>query len=341
MSLFHIVAIGARTSLGRSSAASAAAVRAGISRVTEHPFLVDTQGEPVRTAFDQALDPEQPVVERMCVLAEDALEQVTIPVGLGPVPVLLALPEPRPGFCDDDARRVERHLARLQSGERPRRVTSVGRGHAGVLQALELASTALTEDGAYLVGGVDSYCDLETLAWLSEHRQLMQSDARSSFFPGEGAWFALVMRESLRRQLRLSSLAVVRSCATATEAALIKTDTENLGHGLCEAVRSCYRGGDGVGGVIDEVFSDINGERYRAEEWGLTVLRTAPWFRDPSAYVAPAAQWGDLGAATGIALAGLAVESWRRGYASGSLAMVVAGSEGGLRGAAILERPSI
>ena len=335
MSVFHIVAIGARTSLGRSSESSAAAVRAGISRVTEHPFLVDTRGEPVRTAFDRELDPEQPLVERMCALAVDALEQVSVPVGLGPVPVLLALPEARPGFSDDDASRVERHLAGLPSNKR--RVTTVGRGHAGVLQALQLMSTALTEDGAYLVGGVDSYCHMETLAWLSEHRQLMQSDARSSFFPGEGAWFALVMRESLRRQLRLPSLAVVRGCATATEAALIKTDTDNLGHGLCEAVRTCYRG---VGGVIDDVFSDINGERYRAEEWGLTVLRTAPLFRDPSAYVAPAAQWGDLGAATGIALAGLAVESWRRGYASGPLAMVVAGSEGGLRGAAILERPS-
>ena len=85
------------------------------------------------------------------------------------------------------------------------------------------------------------------------------------------------------------------------------------------------------------MYSDINGERYRAEEWGLAILRTATWFRDPAGYIAPASQWGDLGAATGTALAMLAAAAWKRGYARGPLAMLIAGSEAGLRAAVVLE----
>lgn len=76
----------------------------------------------------------------------------------------------------------------------------------------------------------------------------------------------------------------------------------------------------------------------RAEEWGLAILRTSQWFRDPAGYVAPAGQWGDLGAATGTALAMLAIAAWQRGYARGPLAMLFAGSEAGRRGVVLLER---
>ena len=46
----HIVAVGARTPLGLTAESSAAAVRAGIRRLTHHPLFVDRMAEPVTVA---------------------------------------------------------------------------------------------------------------------------------------------------------------------------------------------------------------------------------------------------------------------------------------------------
>ena len=338
----HIVAIGARTALGLAPEPSAAAVRAGMSRVEEHPYFVDATGQPLRGAYDRRLDEELPCVERMAALAEHALSQLVVRLQLRgelSVPLLLSLPEARPGFGLADEQQLERRLAQVPGALRFHSVRTVSRGHAGALEALHVAAQLVSTgaEGICIVGGVESWFEPRTLAWLSRNGQLMRSDARSAFFPGEGACFVAVASQAIRRHLGLPSLAVVRGTGVATEHAPIKVDRDNLGVGLAEAVGQACRELGGAGGLVDEVYCDINGERYRAEEWGLAILRTHQRFRDPSRYTAPASQWGDLGAATGTALAMLAVAAWQRGYARGPLAVMIAGSEAGRRGALLLE----
>ena len=51
MTPLEVVAIAARTPVGLTAATTAAAVRAGISRVIEFPFIT-RQGEPIITAAD-------------------------------------------------------------------------------------------------------------------------------------------------------------------------------------------------------------------------------------------------------------------------------------------------
>jgi 3-oxoacyl-[acyl-carrier-protein] synthase I len=341
----HIVALAARTALGRTAETSAAAVRAGISRVQEHPFLVDVAGEALRGAYDRGLDPELPCSERLVALAEHGLAQLRprlhAPEALS-LPLLLALPETRPGFGVGDVAGIERGLARGDGALGVHSVRTVGRGHAGALEALDLAAqlVSTSAEGACIVGGVDSWFEPRTLAWLTSHGQLRCASTRSAFFPGEGACFVVVAREEVRRSRGWPSLAVVRGRGVATERAPIKTDRDNLGVGLADAVAQACRGLGRAGELVDDIYCDINGERYRAEEWGLTALRTSQWLRDPSVYVAPAGQWGDLGAATGAALTVLAVAAWARGYARGPVALLVAGSESGRRGAVLLARGS-
>ena len=60
----------------------------------------------------------------------------------------------------------------------------------------------------------------------------------------------------------LPSLAAIRGAGVATEARRIKGDLDNLGHGMTEAVTQACRDTGGLGGVIDTVYSDINGERF-------------------------------------------------------------------------------
>ena len=340
MNVGHILALGGRTVLGHTPQTAAAAVRAGISRVESHPFLVDSGGAPIRGAFDETIDEQASAVERMHALASHALlgleERLERP--LPPLSLLLALPEHRPGFDEKDQLALESSLQRHQGRLTFNSVRTVAQGHAGGLEALRLAAdvTPRLPEGLCVVGGIASYLDPRTIAWLSSNRQLIRPDSRTGFFPGEAAFFALFASQQTRRSLGSESLATVHGAGSAMEPRRIRSDLDNLGRGLTDAIRQAC---SGVDGLIDQVYSDINGERYRAEEWGLAILNTSQWFRNPAGYIAPAGQWGDLGAATGLALTSLAAESWRRGYSAGPLAMLIAGSEAGLRGAVVLGAP--
>ena len=80
----------------------------------------------------------------------------------------------------------------------------------------------------------------------------------------------------------------------------------------------------------------MNGEPYRADEFGFTALRTKEGFESASDFVAPADCWGDVGAAGGLLHLMLACAAAHKGYANGPLALVWASAEAGERAAALL-----
>ncbi len=198
----HIAALGARTPLGLSAEASAAAVRGGITRMAMHPFLVDRVGEPLVGATDARLSPALLGRDRLTALLKAALEEVFGKLGPGlaraplpsPLQIFVALPEPRPGFSADDAQAVLREVGglsawRSQAGKSALRVLDTARGHAGVLRGIEVATEHLADRRSELcvVAGVDSYYAVDTLNWLGENRQLLRPGIRGGFHPGEAA----------------------------------------------------------------------------------------------------------------------------------------------------------
>ena len=72
-----------------------------------------------------------------------------------------------------------------------------------------------------------------------------------------------------------------------------------------------------------DFYCDINGERYRAEEWGFVCLRLAQYFDDPTGYLSPADHWGDMGAASVPLFAVLTCPGRRTGVARGPAARSV------------------
>jgi 3-oxoacyl-[acyl-carrier-protein] synthase-1 len=126
----------------------------------------------------------------------------------------------------------------------------------------------------------------------------------------------------------------------AVETKLIKSEGINLGEGLASAIEAASRGLKLPGEAVDMVICDINGERFRSEEWGFALLRCPEVARDP-AYQAPSDCWGDIGAASGPLFVALAVQEWARGCAAGPRALLWASSEGGLRAALVLESPAL
>jgi hypothetical protein len=69
----QIVGVGARTPVGIRAAAAAAAVRAGIVAIGEHPFMLNRNGVPTPAAFDAEIDLTDMGPKRLLALAETAL----------------------------------------------------------------------------------------------------------------------------------------------------------------------------------------------------------------------------------------------------------------------------
>lgn len=342
-SSLHIVAVGARTPVGLTAESTAAAVRARISRITEHPILVDVRGEPVRMAQDGLLDPGLFGLPRIVALARSALDEVLGKLGSRAqglrIALLLGLPELRPGWSEREVAAVQQELT-LPLGLIGGKPHVIPGGHAAALEALRRGTELIGEGRAdlCLVGGVESYLEPDTLLWLDTNRQLLRSGMRSAFHPGEGAGFLALAGERVRRQLGLKSLGIPLATQVSRESKLIKTDEQNTGEGLTRALQAALTELSRRGERVDDVYCDLNGERYRTEEWGFALLRTQQAFRDASAARTAVSEWGDMGAASGALLMILALRAWARGYAQGPTALVWASSEGGLRGAVVLRR---
>lgn len=321
---------------------SAASVRAGIVRFEEHPYLIDKMGAPMVTSMASYLPDTCEGLNRYVALATPAMEEALAPLRAQPsissrFPLLLGLPPRRPGLPQGFAEQLGKRLARAEFFTR---VEQIETGHAAGLTALHQAIQLLSAEVCEfcLVGGVESYLVPETLEWLDSCSQLKSEANRWGFIPGEGAGFCLLASSAALSRYRLEPLAFVRAVGTATEANRIKTDTVCRGEGLTRAMRGALEG-LAPEARLQQIICDMNGERYRADEYAFAALRLGTHLIDPSEAWAPARSWGDVGAASGPLFIVLAIASSLRRYSPGPLCLVWAGSEGGERGAGLLELP--
>lgn len=343
----YVAAIGASTPVGRDGWSSAAAVRAGVSGFTEHPFMVDTVGEPMKVAMAPWLDLACESLDRFEALLIPAIEQALEPItAFGDdrlrVALALGLPPTRPGLIGN----LDGLLRATVASRLPNRFAAVATftvGHAGGYLGLHAAWRRLTDGGfdACVIAGVDSYLAPETLEWLEAEDQLHGAGRLNNawgFIPGEAAGAVLVMTGPAAQKVSASPLARVVSVGKAFEPKRMKTETVCIGEGLTAAFRESLQVLP-PGLQVTDVFCDMNGEPYRADEFGFAALRTKEWFVSASDFVAPADCWGDVAAATAPLSMLLATAAGAKSYANGQFAFTWASSESGERGAALLELP--
>jgi 3-oxoacyl-[acyl-carrier-protein] synthase-1 len=187
------------------------------------------------------------------------------------------------------------------------------------------------------VGAADSYLDPETLEWLDATGRLSSLENRNGFPPGEAAGACVLATTAVARSYGLPILAKVASTATTVEKIPIRSEGVCIGEGLTTAIKA-------VASSLGEqrvaaTYCDLNGERYRNEEWVYALLRVQEAFVDAHAYVSPADCWGDVGAASGPLFAALAIRAAQRGYSEGPSSLLWAGSESGYRSAVALIVP--
>lgn len=334
-----ILGFGARTAVGLDAAATAAAVRAGIGGQAEHPFMLDRTGEPMVVARVPAAAGDLEVAPRLVELALGAaLEALEGAPEDREMHLAVALPEPRPGLPKDCARAFEAALLEGLATHVPSPASCLvaPAGPAGGLALLADAYRVVRDrPGALvLVGGADSYMAPETLEWLDAQELLHSLAMPWGLCPGEAAGFCLVgAADAGGARLHVLSL------GTGRELNPIRTGAVCLAEGLSAAWRKAIAGAALTERAVTAVVCDLNGEPYRADEYGFTMLRHGRFVAEDAAFFTPAECWGDVGAAFGPLSIVLAAEAVRRAYAAGPVTLVSAGSDSGRRAALVLRAP--
>jgi 3-oxoacyl-[acyl-carrier-protein] synthase-1 len=340
-----IIGLGVRCAVGLAAPAAAAAVRAGISGLGEHPIMLDKGGEPMIVAREPTLDPAVQGPERFAQLATPALKEALTPLGgnfgMQPVHTLIGTPDPRPGLPTGIEDAVRRVVASVVDSKTSHRMTFLPNGHAAGLLAMKVARDLLHAGKSRfcLAGGVDSYLTADSLEWMDEAGILKSSKNRNGFPPGEAAGFCLLTTGATAAEFGLPVLGWLETLGWAREESPIRTKTICVGRGLSGAIQQATAPLHLPDERVDDSICDLNGEPYRSEEFALTVLRTQMALVDFTRFVTPADCWGDIGAASGPLFANLAVAAAQRGYAKGPRTLIWASSERGDRAAAVIYAP--
>lgn len=336
-----VIGVGARTAVGMTAPATAAAIRAGVAGFAKHPFAVDTAGNRMIIAAAPYLGPDVAGSDRLAELAIPAAVEAVSAVAAArgrkpPVSVYIGLPPVRPG-CGEDLPTVvlSRIRAELAAACPVARIEAIETGHAAGAMAVKAAWEAIragTTEFA-LAGGVDSYFEAQTLEWMEENDQVHSAGPDNNaygFIPGEGAGFVLLGSEAAARRYDLRAALELPIAQAARETKLLNTDSVCLGEGLIGLFRALSAGLPS-GEQVDHFYCDMNGERYRANEFGFATIRAGKLFKDPSAFTTPADCWGDVGAASGPLFLVLAEAATRKGYAPGPLLAAFTSAESGER----------
>ena len=206
-------------------------------------------------------------------------------------------------------------------------------GRAGMTAAVLEAASWLQElrcDHA-IVGAIDSALDPVRAALSFAQRRVKCAANPVGFAPGEAAAFVLLERADLTaRRLPIAALLGAWDGHEESHFAAEQPATGvGMSHVLSLALEQC--------GLVHTkrgtIYVDLNGEPYRADDWGHALTRLRPLYSVGNwHYNYPAINFGETSAASPALAMLLAVRSFARGYAAGEHAFVVSADDAGHRG---------
>jgi 3-oxoacyl-[acyl-carrier-protein] synthase I len=333
----HVISCGAVTPVGKLAITSAAALRAGVCRLREHPSMVDRAGDPYVVGSCPWID-AMGRFDRLLALARAAITEAIVAVGqpLPRVPAIVATSELPPPEAEPAARMLAARLAELL---RPLEldVTVVPQGNAGGLVALQAAMAELERrrHPVCIVAGADSFIDADVLDALDVGSRLACAGNRWGFPPGEAAAALVLASPDVQRGYRLPSMGQLLSVAIGHEPHHARAETPCTGEGLGAVITQALQA-SGTRGIATTL-CDLDGERYRDREYTWATQRIPPGLPlDPTQYQTLVPNIGAVGGATAIVALAAAACWGTRGHHSESDILTWAGSEHGLRGAAVL-----
>lgn len=359
-----ITAVGAVTSVGHNAATSCASIRAGLARpdrIEGYEVLDLSEQEPVGVLG-------HPIgfatfgfagVGRWLQMAVPALEDLSASYGLPSpddlafwsaticyvvMPVLDADRFDPVGLCGSDERLeksfVQPLMMRCGAYFRPARTILLTQGRMGTLHAIEQAGTAFGKDGVerIVIVAVDSLVDESSLSWLAEQGRLKEDSNPCGLTPGEGAMAVLLEQPDAAAHRGAECLAELTSVSTDREPQSFISGEHSQGEALSRVVHESLARAGIPPPYRAEVVTDLNGESWRAEEYGYCRVRVPSSSWDGDSLGLPATSVGDIGAAMTALELILACVSVERKYSLGNNVLLISSDEYGEVGAAVVTR---
>jgi len=346
-----IVGLGAQTAIGLNMPANVAAVRAGLNSFQLSDYLLSYKnGQPLKLSqletFPRATAPFDRMKNMAVAAAREALTPWLQSRRSGrpsELAVFVSVPSGRPGIETPVIRRLVREIvAELPFETAPPPYGIAATGHEGGLAALGYAVNLIRagEIGTALLGGVDCYHDPGTLHWLEGQNRILTEDQGIGFVPGEGAGFVLLCSPAEARRMNSRIFSEVLATGRGLEERLWFTTKPCIGQGLTQAFHAAFRDQHWHEQKVRFTYCDLNGESWRADEWSYAYVRTGAHHASPLDLHHPAANWGDVGAASGPLLLALASFELGRYCEPRDVALVWAASDmRPYRSACVLRRP--
>jgi 3-oxoacyl-[acyl-carrier-protein] synthase I len=341
------------TPLGFDAEQTCAAIRARANRFSEHPFHVgllrdpETETpEPLIASLLSELDPDVEGLERLLQLAVPAFKGLLAKSGLKRADLahgalLLSLPKVEKELEAEMHRDLAVALTgRLGIGSL-KLTKTLHTGHTGVATCLAEASKLLASGEAAFcfIAGLETYHLQPRLEALDEAWRLKTQRTTDGFMPGEGAVILLVETAAQAAARKVKPLATVTELGFGKEARPYGSDALSSGEGLGLALQPALARPQSAGSAGRWLLCDLNGESYRAAEWGLTRTRLGESLDPIAALTYPADCLGDMGAASGGVLIAYALHAFARGFAPADEAVIWNASEDGGRSAMVV-RPA-
>ncbi|KFA94393.1 hypothetical protein Q664_02940, partial [Archangium violaceum Cb vi76] len=210
----------------------------------------------------------------------------------------------------------------------------------GTVQALQQAIQALWR-GQYnhaLVIACDSLVDPWRAERMLRARRVKTTDNPVGFMPGEASVAVLLERPDVVRTRGEDPTTVLFEPVTAFEPNNHAARRHSTGLMLAEVITGALERSGASELPQGSIYLDINGEHYRANEWGTALVRARGRCQiDSWSQQLPAASFGETGTAFPLLSLGLAARAFARGYGRGHHALILAADYHGQRAGMVLK----
>ena len=215
--------------------------------------------------------------------------------------------------------------------------------HAGVAAAILDASRRLQagERDSYVVGGIDCCVESDFLQAASSFGLLKDDEHPIAFIPGEAAAFVLLEPLTRARARGARIEGIIEGASVASEPCHRLSGDPSVGVALASTIEATLEGLPDKGRNTGLVIGDLNGDSFRATEWGYAIVRLLqryPWLQDQRQWY-PADAFGEVGAATGAVGICTAVRAFARDYAGTDDVLMWLSSDDGRKGSLCLRNP--
>ncbi|GAB6907587.1 3-oxoacyl-(Acyl-carrier-protein) synthase [Desulfosarcina cetonica] len=331
-------ACGMVSSVGLSAPAACAAVRCGLTNVSETRFM-DGTGNWIMAAQVPLEEPWRGRT-KLLKMAAGAIRECILdlkPTDLAHTALLLCVAErERPGRTAGIDNLLLAEVQEDLGVQFHSSSTLIAEGKVGGASAIQTAIDLLTRAGMRycIVAGTDSYLTAGTLSGLEENQRLLTDSNSDGFIPGEAA---AAVRLALKANAPTAPVTIT-GIGFGSEKATIVSEEPLRADGMVAAIKSALAMAGCDMGALDFRICDLSGEQYGFKEAALALTRLLRVRKEEFDIWHPAECIGETGAAIVPVVLCVAAAALKKGYAKGNGILCHFANDASQRAAIIVNR---